>query len=234
MRPLTSHPNLAEQVHHEILAEIISGRLGEHARLIQDELARQLGVSRQPVQQALLLLRSQGFVREAHGRGLEVAPIDIGFVRDLYEFRAVTEGLAARLSALRNSEKAAKLGPKLIEEGHKAESEGSVPKLIAADVKFHELLYELSGNRLIGETAQPHWMHLRRVMGEVLLRDGKPRRIWDQHQEILDAIIRKDASEAEQLAKVHITNAAGVFIARLEKLRAEAMAAADAAALPRV
>ena len=231
MRPLTSHPNLAEQVHHEILAEIVSGRLSEHARLIQDDLARQLGVSRQPVQQALLLLRSQGFLRDAPGRGLEVAPIDITFVRDLYEFRAVTEGLAARLCAERNAGKAAKLGPKLIEEGRKAESEGSVPKLIAADVKFHEFLYELSGNHLIGETAQPHWLHLRRIMGEVLLREKKPRRIWDQHQEILDAIIRRDASEAEQLAKVHITKAAGVFIATLEKLRAETDGKSESAAV---
>ena len=139
---------------------MVSGRLSEQARLIQDELARDLGVSRHPVQQALLLLRQQGFVREEPGRGLEVTPIDLTFVRNLYEVRAVAEGLASSLAASRSAAQAAKFGPRLIEEGRKAERETSVSKLIDADVKFHEFLYEISGNSLIREMMQPHWLHL--------------------------------------------------------------------------
>jgi len=219
VRQLTTQPSLAEQVYQEILSEIVSGRLPEQARLIQDELARDLGVSRHPVQQALLLLRKQGFVREAPGRGLEVTPIDIEFVRNLYEVRAVAEGLASSLAASRSAVQAAKFGPKLIEEGRKAERETSVSKLIDADVKFHEFLYEISGNSLIKEMMQPHWLHLRRFMGEVLMRDETPRRIWDQHEEILDAVIRADGPRAEELARVHITKTASVYVARLAKPR---------------
>jgi len=222
VRQLTTQPSLAEQVYQEILSEIVSGRLPEQARLIQDELARDLGVSRHPVQQALLLLRKQGFVREAPGRGLEVTPIYIEFVRNLYEVRAVAEGLASSLAASRGAVQAAKLGPKLIEEGRKAERETSVSKLIEADVKFHEFLYEISGNSLIKEMMQPHWLHLRRFMGEVLMRDETPRRIWDQHEEILDAVIRGDGPRAEELARVHITKTASVYIARLAKPREDA------------
>ncbi len=217
MRPLSVQPSLAEQVTEQILSEIIAGRLSENARLIQDELAKSLGVSRQPVQQALLLLRNQGFLRDAPGRGLVVAPIDGDFVRDLYEIRAVAEGLACRLAAERGSEQAAKLGPKLIEDGRKAEREGSVAKLIAADMRFHEFLYEISGNRLIKETTQPYWVHLRRLMGEVLIKDETPRRIWDQHEAILQAVIRGNPAKAEELGRAHITNAASIYIARLEK-----------------
>lgn len=219
MRQLTTQPSLAEQVYREILSEIVSGRLPEQARLIQDELARDLGVSRHPVQQALLLLRKQGFVREAPGRGLEVTPIDLTFVRNLYEVRAVAEGLASSLAASRGAEHAAKLGPKLIEEGRKAERETSVSRLIDADVKFHGFLYEISGNSLINDMMQPHWLHLRRFMGEVLMRDETPRRIWDQHEEILDAVIRGDGIKAEELARLHITKSASVYIARLAKAR---------------
>ena len=84
MRPLASQPSLTEQVYEEILSEIIAGRLRDNPRLIQDDLAKTLGVSRQPVQQALLLLRNQGFLRDAPGRGLVVAPIEPEFVRDLF------------------------------------------------------------------------------------------------------------------------------------------------------
>lgn len=221
MRPLTAQPSLAEQVHEQILSEIVAGRLAENERLIQEELAKTLGVSRQPVQQALLLLRNQGFLRDAHGRGLVVAPIDLDFVRDLYELRAVTEGLACRLAAERSAGKAAKSGPKLIEEGRKAEREGSVSKLIAADMKFHEFLYEISGNALIKETTQPYWVHLRRLMGEVLMRDETPRRIWDQHEAILEAVIDGNADMAEELGRTHIAKAASIYIARLGKKQDE-------------
>ena len=57
MPPLKTQPNLTERVYQRILSDIVGGELPELARLIQDDLARDLGVSRQPVQQALLLLR---------------------------------------------------------------------------------------------------------------------------------------------------------------------------------
>lgn len=215
MRLISSQPSLTEQVYEEILSEITAGKLKDNPRLIQDDLAKTLGVSRQPVQQALLLLRNQGFLRDAPGRGLVVAPIEADFVRDIFELRAEAEALACRLAAERNSKEAAKAGPKLIEDGRKAERDGSVAKLIAADMRFHEYLYEMSGNRLIHDTMQPYWAHLRRLMGEVLLKDETPRKIWDQHEAILQAVMRGNGSKAEELARNHITKAADVFIARL-------------------
>ena len=78
-----AQPTLVEQVVNAIVSEIVDGELPSNSRLIQDELARAYGVSRQPVQQALLLLRDRGLVREASGRGLIVSPIDPDFVRTL-------------------------------------------------------------------------------------------------------------------------------------------------------
>jgi DNA-binding GntR family transcriptional regulator len=72
MRLLNSHPTRVEQVYDALLAAITDGQLRPNERLIQDELAARLGVSRQPIQQALLLLRNDGLVREAAGRGLIV------------------------------------------------------------------------------------------------------------------------------------------------------------------
>ena len=76
MSQVQSQPTLVEQVVNAIVSEIVDGELPSNSRLIQDELARAYGVSRQPVQQALLLLRDRGLVREAPGRGLIVSPID--------------------------------------------------------------------------------------------------------------------------------------------------------------
>ena len=219
MRTLANQPSLTEQVYEEILSEIIAGRLRDNPRLIQDDLAKTLGVSRQPVQQALMLLRNQGLLRDAPGRGLELAPIEPNFVRDLFEVRAAAEALACGLAAERGAKEAAKLGRKFIDDGRKAEREGSVAKLIAADMSFHEFLYDISGNRLIKETMQPYWAHQRRLMGEVLLKDETPRKIWDQHEAILQAIMRGNRTKAEDLARAHIAKAGQIFIARVENAR---------------
>ncbi len=215
MKALAIQPNLAQQVHDALLVEIAAGRLAPGSRLVQDQVARQLGVSRQPVQQALLLLRKQGVLRDAPGRGLEVTPIDPDEVQHMYDIRAVIEGLAARLAAQTNAERAGRLGPALIDAGRKAVAAASVPKMVAADTKFHEFIYSLGGNPLVAPFMAPHWTATQRVMGEVLLRDEKPRDIWDQHDEILQAIVAGDAQRAELCARRHISQAAGFMVARL-------------------
>lgn len=215
MKVLALQPNLAEQVHDAIVSEIAEGKLKPGERIIQEQLAEALGVSRQPVQQALLLLRKQGVLRDAPGRGLIVAPIDLDYVRNMYDLRAVMEGLAFRKAAERNAERARKQGPALIQNGRKAVKNGSVAAMIAADVRFHDFIYELSGNPLIKPAMEAQWTYTRRVMGEVLISDERPRDIWDQHEALLDAVMAGEAARAEQLARQHVIQAADVMIARL-------------------
>lgn len=60
-----------------------------------------------------------------------------------------------------------------------------------------------------------HLTYTQRVMGEVLLRDEKPRDIWNQHAKILEAIVKGDGERAEMLVRTHITQAATFMVARL-------------------
>jgi len=217
MRLIQNQPSLVDQVVEAITAEIVNGTLPSNARLIQDELARAYGVSRQPVQQALLLLRNGGLVREAEGRGLVVAPLDPTFIRNLSEIRAVMEGLAARLAADKGRARARAEGPRIITAGYKAAKSGGVELRIETDVAFHRFLSEISGNPLIPETTTPHWPSLRRVMGEVLRDEcGFVASLWDEHAAILDAVIAGDGDTADRLSRDHILRAAGLIVARLE------------------
>ena len=215
MKALTVQPNLVEQVRDAILGEIASGAFAPGDRIIQEQIAQALGVSRQPVQQALVLLRNQGVLQDAPGRGLLVAPLDPDHVRHMYDIRAAIEGLAARRAAELGAERAAKAGPALIEAGRKAVAVGSVAKMIAADMKFHEFLYSLSGNPLIEPALETHLTYTQRVMGEVLISDEKPRDIWDQHELILKAVMKGDGDRAEALMRSHLMQAAGFMVARL-------------------
>ena len=204
MAQVESQPTLVEQVVNAIVSEIVDGELPSNSRLIQDELARAYGVSRQPVQQALLLLRDRGLVREAPGRGLIVSPIDPDFVRNLSEVRAMLDGLAARLAAGRGAARAKAEGPAIIEAGRSAVANGTLNDQIEADMKFHAFVGELAQNPLIGETTAPHWPYLRRVMGEVLRDDAQmPQTILDEHVAILDAIIAGDAALGRTASRDH-------------------------------
>ena len=216
MKPLATAPNLADQVRDAVLSEIASGQLLPGDRIIQEKIAQALGVSRQPVQQALNLLHNQGVLQDAPGRGLIVTVLDPDHVMHMYDLRAAIEGLACRRAAENIAgNNAQRLGLALIETGRKAVSSGSVSKMIAADMKFHELLYSLSGNHLVAPSLSSHLTYTQRVMGEVLLRDEKPRDIWNQHAKILEAIIKGDGERAETLVRTHITQAARFMVARL-------------------
>ncbi len=215
MRQLDTSPKLVERVHAAVLAEIASGNLGPGERIIQEQIAQKLGVSRQPVQQALLLLRNQRVLSDAPGRGLLVAALDLAYVRNMYDMRAVIEGLAFRQAALVNAERAAVEGPAHIQAGQSAVTDGSVPGMIAADMAFHEFVYELSENPLIPPAMDSHWIQAQRVMGEVFKRDDQPRNIWDQHAVLLECVIAGDGDKAERLAREHILQAADFMLSRL-------------------
>ena len=212
---LSVQPNLVEQVHEAILKEISAGKLAPGTRIIQEQIAAELGVSRQPIQQALLLLRNQGLLRDAPGRGLIVAPLDPDHIRQMYDVRAVIEGLAFRKAALNNAAAAQFEGPEFISKGREAAKSGSVGDLIAADMAFHHFVYSLSENLLVAPTMDTHWTYTQRVMGEVLMRDEKPRDIWDQHEALLQSIISGDGDAAEAHAREHILAAANFIIERI-------------------
>jgi DNA-binding GntR family transcriptional regulator len=215
MKAITAQPNLVTQVRDAILEEITCGALAAGDRVIQVQIARALGVSRQPVQQALVLLRDQGVLQDAPGRGLLVAPLSPDEVQHMYDLRTAIEGLAARCAAEWGAERAARSGPALIEAGRRAVETGSVPKMIAADIKFHQFLYALSRNPLIAPALETHLTYTQRVMGEVLTRDEKPRNVWDQHEAILKAVAQGDSKRAEALVRTHLTQAAGFMVSRL-------------------
>jgi DNA-binding GntR family transcriptional regulator len=203
LQSLEASIDLSERVYQRLREAISNGELPPHRRLTQEELAESLNVSRQPVLQALRLLKQDGFVVDAGRRGLMVAPLEPQAVLHLYEVRAVLDGLAARLAAERRS----RLDVSVIDAGRSAAAGTRVPPMIDADMRFHDSIYAASGNPLIGETAHKHWHHVRRAMGAVLRNAAIGHAVWDEHLAIIAAINRGDAAEAEQLARQHCQNA---------------------------
>ena len=203
VQTLKPGPTLIEQAYEEILEAICSGRLAPGERLNQDALAGRLGISRQPVGQALSVLKAQGFVRDTGRRGLIVAPLEREFFRAIYELREALDSLAASLAARRCKPGDATEGRKLLAEGRRAVRSGRVDELIEADMRFHLWICRVAGNPLLSDTMRLYWNHLRRAMGEVLQQRSRRDQIWEEHEAILQGIIKGDPAAAAQRASAH-------------------------------
>ena len=208
MDSIQPQQTMVEQAYHAILDAICEGRLEPGERLTQESVASKLAVSRQPVGQALLMLKQQKFLVEAGRRGLMVAPLDRDFMRWIYELRLGIEPLAAALAARNATPEDLARGRQRIDAGARALRAGSMAELIAADMQFHMYLYEVSGNRLFVDTMRGLWNHLRRAMREVLQHREYRKAIWVEHEQILRAIAAHDGDGAAALVRAHLSTAA--------------------------
>jgi DNA-binding GntR family transcriptional regulator len=208
---LQAAPDLVDQVYRALLDAISDGSLAPGARVTQEDLAERLAVSRQPVLQALRLLKKDGLLLDAPGRGLLVAPLDATLIAQVYEVREALDALAARLAA----ERRAPVDPRLVEQGRRAARGRQIKAMVEADIAFHAAIYAASGNPLIERSAQAHWVHLRRVMGAVLQASPQREAIWDEHAAIAAAINAGDAKLASRLSEQHGRRASENLLARL-------------------
>lgn len=200
---LPTRSDFVETVYNVLVDAITDGSLAPGERITQEEIAEQLHVSRSPVLQALRLLKKDGLIEDAPGRGVQVAPLDPEWVGHLYEVRGALDVLAARLAA----QARATIDPELIRQGRLISQSGDLKRIIDADIAFHFAIYAASGNALIAENANRYWVHLRRVMGAVHRWTSQRSDIWHEHQAIAEAIGQGDAGQAVLLTEQHITRA---------------------------
>ncbi|WP_288251565.1 GntR family transcriptional regulator [uncultured Hydrogenophaga sp.] len=220
---LETTPDLADQVYRALLDAISSGSLRPGQRIRQEELAEQFAVSRQPVMQALRLLRKDGFVQDApqnngeRVRGLQVAPLDGQWIAQVYQVRVALDRLAVRLAAQRR----VRIDPTVLAAGRAAEREGDVKTLIDCDLAFHTAIYRAAGNPLIEQSALLHWHHIRRAMGLALQLEHLRAPVWDEHEAIAKAIAQGNAALAEALITDHSEKASGTLAEQIAFASAE-------------
>jgi DNA-binding GntR family transcriptional regulator len=157
------------------------------------------------------LLKRDGLVLDAPGRGVQIAPLEPKVIAWVYQLRGALDALAASLAA----EKALVLDARLIESGRHAAASKDLIALIDADMAFHQALYQASGNPLILSSAKMHWCHIRRVMGEVLRGDSIRQSVWDEHEAIAQAVAAGDVNLASSLSQGHGRAASAFMIKQL-------------------
>lgn len=206
-------PDYVDEVYRVLLDAISDGTLAPGTRITQEEIAEQMHTSRSPVLQALRLLKKDGLVQDAPGRGVLVTPLTVSSISNLYLIRGALDNLAAKLAAERRYQ----MDPAIIEHGRRVSQGRDVKAMIDADVAFHHEIYSASGNPLIAESAQVYWVHLRRAMGAVLQSVTQRQSIWDEHELIARAIADGNPTQAAEFSDLHTTKAREYLASRLDE-----------------
>ncbi|WP_036025391.1 GntR family transcriptional regulator [Paraburkholderia dilworthii] len=221
---MADSPLLTNQVFERLMASIALGELKPGQRIRQNELADQLNVSRQPVSQALQLLKHEGLVRDSGRQGLEVTPIDPEYMKQMYQARKALEvtavGLAAQRVAdrLATPEEVAALKNALTRGQQTYENDDALPMLIRADLEFHLSIYRLSGNCVIEQMMNTRWAHLMRSMLIVLDEPRTPGRAWEEHEEMAEYVLSGNVLEGTDLAARHMQRASNDMYRRLTEV----------------
>jgi DNA-binding GntR family transcriptional regulator len=199
--------SLVEKTYDALLDAICAGEFRPGERLGQDEVAERLNVSRQPVNSAIAMLKAQRFVIDTGRRGVIVAPVDRQLFESIYQVRSAIEPLAVELATPRVSPEAIKRGRAIVARGTRLMQSNDASGVLQADIDFHTLIYELSGNAIIVDTMRLNWQHLRRSMGEVLRFPGMTFQVWKEHRAIFSAMVSGDAADAAAKMRSHIIEA---------------------------
>jgi DNA-binding GntR family transcriptional regulator len=205
-----THQPLRQAVQDAIRHDIVVGRFRPGDRLLEETLAVELEVSRNPVREALQALSVEGFVEIEPRRGARVATISPKRAAELFEVREALEGLVSRLAAQRRHDSHVATLHALLADGQAAAKRLDAKELVTLNTRFHRALAEAAGNQLLAAelarlTHVVEWVYGSRIV-------ARAAESWQEHAAIVDAVTRQDVDGALRAAAHHIARARHAFL----------------------
>jgi DNA-binding GntR family transcriptional regulator len=195
----------AEFVYDSLRDAISDGRITAGERVREEEVARNLGVSRTPVREALQRLQQRGVLVLGAGRGLVVPRLSQQQVIELYAMREILEGSAARFAALHAS--AAEIAILYDLQEQLRVAEGDAMLHIRLNRRFHQAIYEAAHNRYLMQTLESLHDSFVLLRSATLRLPHRPRNSDEERRRIIAAIEKRDPDLAEKEAREHILQA---------------------------
>ena len=201
---LQNHKPLREIVYEELKRQIMIGEIPPGTRMMEVELADDMGVSRTPIREAIRKLEKEGLVSIEPRRGAYASEISIKDMVDVLEVREFLEGMAAGLASKRITEEEIEALKHSIDAYRDAVESGATEEIIEEDEIFHKLIVDCSGNKtLIQMINQVQELALR--FRYIYYEDfSRYQNMPNEHQEILDAVLSGDPETARKAADEHV------------------------------
>jgi len=201
MRPLPRPVPLRQSVYDALIDLIVGGELRPGQHMVETDLARQLGVSRQPIREALHRMEAEGWVDLRPSQGAFVHVPTDSEVDDLLDVRALLEAETARLAARAPSPAQVARLREINREGQVAAGSDDFGEAVTVNSLFHAEVAAIGGNSVLAELAD---IVGRRVQWYYrLVAPERGHGSWNEHDELITAIEENDADRAESLARKH-------------------------------
>ncbi|MDD2485486.1 MAG: GntR family transcriptional regulator [bacterium] len=214
------HANIDHRIYEIITEQILTGKLAPGARLTEEEIARQLGVSRTPVREAMKSLAKDELVELIPRKGMYVKKLELQDVVEIYDIRAVLEELAVTLATLRIPEAVIKEFRVRAGKSRQEIISGRNEESHAFDREFHYCIAEHSGNKRLAATIESLGNMVNFFRITVIARDDKQiRQALEEHIQIIEALEKRDATAAAEAMREHILHTRSNI---METLREEA------------
>jgi DNA-binding GntR family transcriptional regulator len=187
---------------------ILSGRLDPGKRLAEEHLAKELGVSRTPVREALHKLELEGLIKPLETRGFVVSKDSREEIEELFDMRAILEGYGLRVISEKVSENLLKQLNRLIENAEDALRRKQLREVFKWNTQFHDTLH-----RMVSEKKRLHRLlvnvrkYVLRYREDTLQYPDGGRRALDGHHKIVMALRLKDPDLCERVMREHIQEA---------------------------
>lgn len=197
-------PTMREEVFKYLRHNILTGEAPPGSKLIEDRLAKEMGVSRTPVREALHNLEMEKLIESIPRVGYVVREISENDVEEIIEIRISLETLAAKWACLKMTSKDLKKLERNIVLANRAIEKGDTQRVMELDKEFHETIYKASQSRRIEEISQSLRDHMYRFRTKGLGIRKIAYQSNKGHTRILEAIKAKDSKQIERAVKYHL------------------------------
>jgi DNA-binding GntR family transcriptional regulator len=201
--PSLTRSVLREQLKERILQRILDGEYAPGDRIVESRLAREYGVSQAPVREALRDLEAMRFVASEAHRGVRVRTITEREIGEMYPVRAALEEVAGRAAAPQITDATLQALEDEIEAMRAAHRAGDLHAQLVHDARFHELIFEASGNALLLEVWRSLHAEIRALI-TYLRASTSLEEIAESHRPILAALRARDPALAGKEMRHHI------------------------------
>ena len=216
---LDGYKPLRDVVFETLRDAIIRQVLKPGERLMEIQLADEMGVSRTPVREAIRKLELEGLVVMVPRKGAYVAGVSMKDIHEVYEVRSALEMLAVTLAAERiTDEELDALERQVLRESEEeSKKDGSLDNIIYIDSSFHDIIYQAAHNQRLVQFVNILQEQLQRFRAASLARPGRSKTALEEHKKIVEALSERNGELAARLAREHIENAENAMIARMEE-----------------
>jgi len=205
-KEVTDKFSLRGRVFNKIREDILSGVYHENEELKENTIGIELGVSRTPVREALRQLELEGLVNIIPNKGAYVTGITTKDIHDIYIIRSYLEGLCARWACEHINEAQIEALDEILYLSEFHARREHHEQLVDLDNRFHELIYEASGSKILDHMLTDFHHYVERIRKITLSRTSRATKSNAEHTAILNAIKERDADHAEELAHEHMMN----------------------------